>query len=132
MTLVVDSSVVVAALVDSSPVGTWAAGLLSGGSVSAPHILPAEVANVLRRAARAGSLSDPEATLAMEDVLTMPVEYFSFEPFGRRVWQLRGSVSAYDAWYLALAEALDAPLATLDRRLVNSNGATCQFLLPPE
>jgi predicted nucleic acid-binding protein len=76
-------------------------------------------------------LSEADAALAMEDVLSMPVEYFGFEPLGRRVWELRGSVTAYDAWYIALAEALDAPLATIDRRLASSNGGRCQFVLPP-
>jgi len=48
-----------------------------------------------------------------------------------RVWELRESVTSYDGWYVAVAELLDAPLATLDGRLANSSGPHCQFLLPP-
>jgi predicted nucleic acid-binding protein len=53
-----------------------------------------------------------------------------FGPFVGRAWELRDTVSAYDAWYVALAEALDAPLATLDIRLAQSSGPRCTFLLP--
>ena len=55
---------------------------------------------------------------------------FPYEPFADRVGQLRETVTGYDAWYIALAEALDAPLATLDLRLSRASGPTCQFYMP--
>ncbi len=55
---------------------------------------------------------------------------FAFEPLASRVWALHPTVTAYDAAYVALAEELDAPLATLDRRLARASGPTCEFLLP--
>jgi predicted nucleic acid-binding protein len=60
------------------------------------------------------------------------VELYPFLPFQDRVWQLRESLTAYDAWYVALAEAHDVPLATLDRRLAASPGPHCGFLTPNE
>ena len=59
-----------------------------------------------------------------------PGELFSFEDFSDRVWELRHDVTSYDAWYVALAEALGLPLATLDERLSKAKGLQCQFLLP--
>lgn len=132
MTLVVDAGVVVAALVDSGPDGLWAESVLVQDVLAAPHLLPVEVANILRRAVLAGDLSADAAALAHEDLLLLRIDLFPYEPHGRRVWQLRNNVTAYDAWYVALAESLDAPLATLDRRLARAQGPTCAFRVPPE
>jgi predicted nucleic acid-binding protein len=127
MMRVVDASTVVAALVDSGPDGRWAEAELLGDHLAAPHLLHAEVANVLRRAARTGEVSEDVAALALSDLLALPIELFPFEPFGLRVWELRKTVTAYDAWYVALAEQLDAPLSTLDRKLSSATGPRCQF-----
>lgn len=131
MTVVVDASVVVAALVDTGPDGHWAEAIVFGGQpLAAPHLLPVEVASVLRRAGIAGDVTDDAATLAHGDLLRMQVDLFDYEPLAYRIWELRRTVSAYDAWYVALAEHLDVPLATLDRRLSRANGPRCGFLLP--
>lgn len=130
MTLVVDASVVVAALVDAGRDGIWAEARLGSDALAAPHLLPVEVVNVLRRAVVAGEVSADSASLAHSDLLDLAVDLFAYEPFADRVWELRDSVSAYDAWYVAVAESLDAPLATLDRRLSRSPGARCQFVVP--
>jgi predicted nucleic acid-binding protein len=131
VTLVVDASAVVAALVDDGPDGRWAEELLGAGALAAPHLLPAEVANVLRRAAVAGHLSGDVAAMAHGDLLDLRVELIAYEAVAPRVWELGGSISAYDAWYVGIAELLDAPLATLDRRLARASGPQCQFVVPP-
>lgn len=131
MTDVVDASVVVAALVDDGPVGRWAEDLVARATLCAPHLMPVEATNVLRRAALAGEVSEDVATLAHADLVELRVELFAYEPFAERVWELRGSVTAYDAWYVALAEFLEAPLATLDGRLTRAPGPRCQFVSPP-
>ena len=131
MTLVVDASLLVAALVDSGPDGVWAEEVLGSEPLAAPHLMPVEVATVLRRAAAAGEISADVASLAHEDVLSLRVDLFPYEPCASRVWELRSAVTAYDAWYVALAEALDAPLATLDARLARASGPRCRFVLPP-
>jgi len=71
------------------------------------------------------------ASLAHADLVALPVELFPYEPFASRVWELRNAVTAYDAWYVALAESLAVPLATLDERLARAPGPRCTFLGPP-
>jgi predicted nucleic acid-binding protein len=122
---------VVAALVDGGSDGMWADGVLASDELAAPHLLPVEVANILRRAALAGELSADSAALAHADLLALRVALFPYEPFGGRVWELRSNLTAYDAWYVAVAEMLGAALATLDVKLSRAAGPTCEFVLPP-
>jgi predicted nucleic acid-binding protein len=62
--------------------------------------------------------------------MELDVELHAFEPFSQRVWELRHNVTSYDGWYVALAEALNLPLATLDGRLAKADGPKCRFLTP--
>src|SRR5437763_14296051 len=89
VTMVVDASVVIAALVDSGPDGTWADQLLRSDHLGAPHLMPAEGANLLRRAVLAGTISADTAALAHADLLGLPVEMFTYGPFAQQVWDLR-------------------------------------------
>ena len=132
MTLVVDASVVVALLVDSSTLGTWAEDVIRDQHIAAPELLPFEVANVLRRLSMAGHISVDVASLAHRDLLLMRLELVDYESLASRAWEFRDNLTSYDASYVALAEALGAPLATLDVRLSNAPGATCSFQLPPK
>ena len=131
MSLVVDAGFVVSALTDGGPDGLWAEDLLAGPDLAAPHLMPVEAANIMRRAVLAGDLSQDAAALAHADLLEMQVTLFPYAPLAQRVWALRGNVTAYDAWYVALAEALQAELATIDRRLSRASGCRCAFLTPP-
>ena len=126
----IDSSVVVAALVDSGPHGDWAEEVLAGGSLQAPELVLAEATNIFRRLERAKLISTPEANAAQDDLMQLDIELLPFEPIAGRVWELRHNVTTYDAWYVAIAEALKLPLATLDEPLSRSNGVTCKFLTP--
>ncbi|MEJ2147324.1 MAG: type II toxin-antitoxin system VapC family toxin [Acidobacteriota bacterium] len=132
MTVVVDASVVVAALADSGVDGVWAEDLLSGEDLAGPCLLPAEVANILRRAELAGEISKETAALAHADLLALRLDLFPYEPFAPRIWSLRTNLTAYDAWYVALAETLPARLATLDLKLARSPGPRCRFLVPDD
>lgn len=132
MTVVIDASVVAAALLDTGPVGTWAEQLLASGPLAAPHLMPVEVANVLRRSALAADITGDTASLAHQDLLALRVELFPYAVCAARAWELRSNVTAYDAWYVALAETLGAEMATLDKRLVRASGPRCNFVLPPE
>ena len=133
MTLVVDASMVVAALVDSGTDGRWAEALLTSGPLAAPHLLMVEAANILRRSAASGTISAEQASMAHADLLDLRVELFPYAPFAARIWELRDNVTCYDAWYVAVAETFDAPLATLDARLANAPGPRCRFMVsePP-
>jgi predicted nucleic acid-binding protein len=130
LSVVIDSSVLVAALVDSGPDGDWAEDVLASGSLQAPELVLAEATNIFRRLERARLISTPEANSAQDDLMQLDIELFPFEPFASRTWELRHNVTSYDAWYVALAEALELPLATLDEPLSKSNGLACKFLTP--
>lgn len=130
MTLVVDASVVVASLVDPGENGRWAARTITTDALLAPEMMLAEATNVLRRLEHQGVIDARLASLLHRDLLRMPVELVTFAPCAGRVWQLRSNVTAYDAWYVAVAELASAPLATLDRRLAAAVGPTCRFLTP--
>ena len=132
MIVVVDAAVVVAALVDNGPTGQWSELQLMTEELAAPHLMPVETANILRRSAMAGDISADVASIAHEDLLALNVELFTYQPFGARVWQFRNNMTAYDAWYVAIAESLNAPLATLDMRLSRASGSGCTFLTPPD
>lgn len=131
MTRVLDASVVVSGLVVVDDRSAWAESQLVGETLVAPHLLPAEVVNILRRFVTAGLVSREIATQAVDDVSDLPITYYEADPLLPRVWALRDNLTSYDAWYVALAEALDAPLATLDLRLASAPGPTCSFLVPP-
>ena len=130
MSVVVDASVVVAALVDTGDNGAWAEKILEQDDLYAPELLRVEASNVLRRLERGKEITEQEANAAFEDLMELDVELHAFEAFSERVWDLRHNVTSYDGWYVALAEALDLPLATLDKRLVKAEGPKCRFLTP--
>jgi predicted nucleic acid-binding protein len=131
VTLVIDASLVVSALVDTGETGRWAESLVGSGPLSAPHLMPVEVANILRRTAANGEITQDVASMAHADLLDLRVELFPYAPFAPRAWELRHSVTSYDAWYVALAEFLGSSLATLDRRLARTAGPRCGFETPP-
>ena len=130
MSTVIDASVVVAALLDSGSHGEWAEEVLAGGWLQAPALLHAEASNIFRRLERAKLITTPEAYAAQEDLMRLNIDLFPFEPFAVRIWELRHNVTIDDAWYVAIAEALGLPLATLDEALAKSSGVSCQFLTP--
>lgn len=131
MSLVVDASVLVAALADSGEEGRWAEAVLAEGDLVAPHLVLVETASILRRMDLAGDLAPVEASLAHRDLLRLPITLMPFAPFAERAWELRSNITSYDAWYVAMAEAFTLPMATLDRKLARATGPACRFLVPP-
>ncbi|MEM6274392.1 MAG: type II toxin-antitoxin system VapC family toxin [Myxococcota bacterium] len=125
-----DASVLVAALLDSGPAGNWAEQMLEEQSLSGPHLLPAEVSNIIRRLQRAGEITAETADTAYDDLLALDVELAPFHPLAHRIWELRINVTSYDAWYVALAESLDVELVTLDESLFRAPGIRCRVVTP--
>ena len=130
MSIVVDSSVLIAALIDTGSNGIWAEGIISCDSLYAPELVRVEVVNVLRRLERSKLISAAEANVARDDFLQLDIILFPFKPSSDRIWELRHNLTSFDAWYVAVAEALELPLATLDEALSGSTGAECEFLVP--
>jgi predicted nucleic acid-binding protein len=99
-------------------------------SLHAPHLLLVEATQALRRLVRTGTISEVRASEALDDLANLDSEYYEHEPLLGRIWQLRDNLTAYDASYVALAEALDAPLLTFDEKLANAPGnhATIELL----
>jgi predicted nucleic acid-binding protein len=108
---VVDASLLVAATSDAGAERRWAEDVVRAGGL--------------------GRLGRMEAGTAARDLLLFDLELVPFTPFAERVWELRANVTSYDAWYVAVAEQCDLPLATLDHRLARATGPRCRFLLPP-
>jgi predicted nucleic acid-binding protein len=92
-------------------------------SLDAPHLLDVEVAQALRRLVGVGELDDRTAEAALDDLVALDIERHSHEWLLGRVWSLRENLTAYDAVYVALAEALDTTVWTCDARLRRAPGA---------
>jgi predicted nucleic acid-binding protein len=130
--VIVDSAAVVALLADRTRLGAWTAETVAGRRLAAPRLMPYEAGNSLRRLELAGTLDAHGATRAHATLGSLRVELWPEATTATRAWELRGAVTYYDACYVALAELLDAPLVTLDRRLARAPGPRCEFLTPPE
>lgn len=91
-------------------------------TLHAPHLLDVEVAQVIRRYAVKGQIDGKRGRAALDDLADFQLRRYPHEWLLPRVWQLRNNLTAYDAVYVALAEALDAPLITRDQRLVAAPG----------
>ena len=94
----------------------------SESTLHAPNLLSLEVTQALRRAEAVGTMSPRRAAAALNDLLGLKLVRYGHELTLWRVWELRANLTAYDASYVALAEALDAPLVTCDGRLARAPG----------
>ena len=129
--IVLDASAVIE-LVLGSPRGATVHARIQrrDESLHAPHLLDVEVASVLRRYQLSGALSSEDGREALADLAGLDIVRYPHDPLLPRVWELRTSVTAYDAVYLALAEVLEAPLLTLDRRLARVRGHGARVEVP--
>lgn len=100
-------------------------------ALHAPHLVDVEVAQALRRYVREGDLDAGSAASVLEDLRSLDLERHAHEPLLDRVWALRQNLTAYDAVYVALAEALDTRLLTCDGRLARASGVGRRVELVP-
>jgi len=89
--------------------------------LNAPHLLSVEVTQALRRLVMTGAVADFDAADCLVDLDNLLIRRWRHEPLLARVWELRSNLTAYDAVYVALAEALEATLLTADARLAHSS-----------
>jgi predicted nucleic acid-binding protein len=130
MIQVVDASAVVAFLLDDGRDGAWVEERLGEGDLLAPHHMPFEAANIVRRTEARGAIDAPEALDALRDLGRLDVELIPFDLLADRAWTLRRNLTIYDASYVATAEVFDGRLVTLDRRLARSPDIRCQVEAP--
>ncbi|MBI3224341.1 MAG: type II toxin-antitoxin system VapC family toxin [Mycolicibacterium cosmeticum] len=126
--IVLDASAAVSALLN----GGQARRLVSAEVITAPHLVDSEVLSALRRQAALGALTLQSARKAVEVWARLGVNRYAAAPLLERVWELRENVTAYDGMYVALAEALDCPLVTLDARLSSAPGIRCAITVIPD
>lgn len=122
--IVLDASALLE-LILNTPTGRFVAGHLVDPEqgLHAPHLVDVEIAQALRRFVRAREIAAAEAGVALGTLRDLDLERHAHEPLLDRIWAWRDNLTAYDAAYVALAEALDAPLLTCDRRLARSSPA---------
>jgi predicted nucleic acid-binding protein len=126
--IVVDASLAVEVLL-RTPLGLRATSQVFHEERHAPHLIDVEFTQALRRLVRAAQLDESLAQLALHNMRAWDIERHSHTSLLTRVWQLRDSVSAYDASYVALAEALGAPLLTCDSKLSRAHGHNARVIL---
>ena len=97
----------------------------------APHVIDVEVVQVMRRLVQAKEITVGRADVALSDFEGLTIERHAHRPLIRRVWGLRASLSAFDATYVALAEALAAPMLTCDEKLARAHGHKAKIEVVP-
>lgn len=127
--IVVDASVLAPALADDSASGDRARARLAGQRLVAPGLIDLEVVSVIRGALRAGRLDLRRAGLALGDLADLQIERAQERRLLPRIWELKDNLTPYDACYVALAEALGAPLVTADERIAREPGVRCEVEL---
>jgi predicted nucleic acid-binding protein len=133
--IVVDASVLANAVGDDEQAGRQARDLLRAHrDLAAPDLVDVETTAVLRRRWLAGTVTDERFEQAVEDLVDLPLARFPTLGLMHRAFELRATVTAYDACYVALAEALGWPLCTADRRLTHASGPRCdmQLIVPAD
>lgn len=120
--LVVDTSAVLEALAAVDPAPGLVERLARNGDLHAPHLIDVEVLHALRRITIARAISEDRAADTRADYAELALTRYPHRPLSDRVWELRHNLTAYDATFVALAEALDAPLVTCDARLASAAG----------
>jgi predicted nucleic acid-binding protein len=129
--IVLDSSAMVALLVDGGQLGDWVAETVADAVITGPQLLPFEVANVLCRQQLSGEIDATTATLAHADLVELPLKLWPYSVLAERAWPLRDRLTVYDASYVALADLIGASMVTLDQRLARAHGLPCKVVVPP-
>ncbi len=121
--IVVDASALVETLLQTNLAARLMKRLFEpSASLHAPHLVDIEVTHALRRLVQREDITAARAEQGLADLSQLHIERYGHQPLTARIWQLRESMTAYDGAYVALAEALDAPLLTCDVKLAHAHG----------
>jgi predicted nucleic acid-binding protein len=122
--IVLDASAAIDLLLNIQPQAATIAARLgqAGETLHAPHLIDLEVFSAVRHHVRRRVLPEDRGRLALEDLRDLRLIRYPISPLMERMWEMRENVSGFDAAYVALAEALDAPLVTSDCRLARTRG----------
>ena len=128
--IVIDASAAVEHLCRASDRGDWIRNRLqSAATLHVPALFDLEVLHSLRGLEAGGELRGRDVANALTNLADLRATYYHHSPFRRRIWSLRHNLTAYDAAYVALAEALDVPLLTADAPLARSSGHAARIEL---
>lgn len=127
--LVVDASALVPAIADGTEIGRQRRRRLTEEGLTAPDLILAESASVIRRQSLADMINEAQAAQAIEALLALPIIICPTAHLLHRAWELRSNAAPYDACYIALAEFLGCPLLTGDTRLARAPGSACEIEL---
>ncbi len=121
--IVVDASALLEVLLNT-PASARISERLFGrnDTLNSPHVLDLEVVQVLRRYTLSGEMDTERSEQALDDLADLPLNRYPHDIFLLRIWALRHNLTSYDAAYVALAEALNAPLITRDAALARASG----------
>lgn len=125
--LVVDASALYEVVIGSPRAEPIRARLQADDDHAAPHVIDVEVLNAIRLRHLSGDLDPTAARQAVDDLRDWGGERFGHRGLLVRAWELRHNVRGWDAFYVALAEALESPLLTVDQRLARAPGVRCRI-----
>ena len=120
--LVLDTSALLAVLAGSPADAALSDRLRADGDLHAPHLIDVEAVHALRRLVRRGDLSLERALAARQDLRDLTIIRYPHVALVDRMWDLREHLTAYDAAFVAMSEALGVPLITADARLAWATG----------
>lgn len=123
--IVVDASVAVLGLFNDGDARRW----LASEAVAVPHLADSEIASALRSQVMRAVVTERQAQAALDSWMLLGIRRFGVVGLLPRVWELRDNLTAYDATYIALAEAIGSRLLTADRRLAAASGPLCPIVV---
>ena len=132
MDVVLDASVAVRVLTTAGATSATLRARVHESSCHAPHLIDAEVGNVLRRAAASGAIAPDNAAAALRALGSLVTDRYPHGSLASTAWRLRDNLTYYDALYVALAARLGFPLLTADARLARAPGLPCAVELVPD